>query len=299
MARVLVTGVAGFTGRYVASALVERGHEVIGMVHDAGEKALPVPVELHACDLTDIAGLENLVRETRPDRVVHLAAISFVSHSDVNEIYQANLIGTLNLLQTLARSEHPVEHVLLASSANIYGNRQDGQLSEDVQPLPSNHYGVSKLAMEHLARVMGGQVPITVTRPFNYTGVGQSPNFIIPKVVDHARRKASKIELGNIDVARDFSDVRMVADSYVRLLETPAAIGQTFNVCSGRSYALRDVIGMVEDIAGMRFEISVNPAFVRSDDIMELYGSRARLEAVVGDLPVIDLRETLAWMLGC
>lgn len=297
MAKVLVTGVAGFTGRYVSSALVGRGHEVVGMVHDLPGRPIDAPVDLHICDLADIDGLERLVRNTRPDRVVHLAAISFVSHSNVNEIYQANAIGTLNLLQVLARTDHRVEQVLLASSANVYGNRQDGQLSEDVVPLPSNHYGVSKLAMEHLARIMGGQVPITITRPFNYTGVGQSPNFVIPKLVDHARRRETRVELGNLDPARDFSDVRMVADCYARLLETPAAIGRTFNVCSGRSYALREVISIVEDLAGIKFDISVNPAFVRNDEIMELYGSRARLDDAVGQVPMPDLRETLSWML--
>ncbi len=298
MAKVLVTGVAGFTGRYVSRALASRGHDVIGMIHEVPDMRFDVPVDLHTCDLADITGLEKLVRDTRPDRVVHLAAISFVSHADVNEIYQANTIGTLNLLQVLARADHPVEQVLLASSANVYGNRQDGQLTEDVEPLPSNHYGVSKLAMEHVARIMGGQVPITITRPFNYTGVGQSPNFVIPKLVDHARRRQASIELGNLAPARDFSDVRMVADCYARLLEAPAAIGHTFNVCSGRSYALREVIRIVEDLADIKFDISENPAFVRSDEIMELYGSRSRLDDVVGEVPMPDLRETLSWMLG-
>lgn len=297
MARVLITGISGFTGSYVARALAGQGHEIIGLARDDSAPELAEASETHIADLADLAALDNLVKRTKPDRVVHLAAISFVSHSDVNEIYQANLIGTLNLLQALSRSERPVERILLVSSANVYGNRLGGRLTEAIEPLPSNHYGVSKLAMEHMARIMGSQLPLIVTRPFNYTGVGQSPNFIIPKLIGHAKRRESAIELGNIDVARDFSDVRWVADAYVRLLDSPAAIGQTFNICSGRSSALRDVIAIIEDLADIRFDISVNPAFVRSDEIMELYGSRARLESVIGAVAIPELRETLAWML--
>src|SRR3546814_7730381 len=120
--------------------------------------------------------------------------------------------------------------------------------------------------MENVGLIMGGNLPIVMTRPFNYTGVGQSLNFIIPKLVDHARRRVAQIELGNIDVSRDFSDVRTVADAYVRLLDTPEAVGKTFNISSGRSYALREVITMIEEIADIRFEITVNPSFVRNED---------------------------------
>src|SRR3546814_9617808 len=94
--------------------------------------------------------------------------------------------------------------------------------------------------------------------------------------VDHARRRVAQIELGNIDVSRDFSDVRTVADAYVRLLDTPEAVGKTFNISSGRSYALREVITMIEEIADIRFEITVNTSFVRYDEIMELYGNHDR-----------------------
>src|SRR3546814_769177 len=116
--------------------------------------------KIYPADLEDRHSLQRLVADAQPDRVVHLAAISFVGHNDVNAFYTTNLIGTLNLLHALGDAEKPVERILLASSANIYGNRQGGQLSEDTAPLPSNHYGVSKLAMENVGRIMGGNLPI-------------------------------------------------------------------------------------------------------------------------------------------
>lgn len=296
MARVLITGISGFTGRYVAQALAERGQEVVGMVRSLDEGGVLGASGLVEGDLGDPESLERVIDETRPDRVVHLAAISFVAHGDSNELYRTNLLGTVNLLQALAQTSCGRNGILIASSANVYGD-QGGQLKEDTLPLPANHYGITKFATEHVARITSTRLPIIVVRPFNYTGVGQSLNFIIPKIIDHARRGVPDIELGNIDVARDFSDVRMVAQCYARLLDCPSAIGQTFNVCRGTSTRLREVIAIIEDLAGMSFVIRTNPAFVRESEIMDLYGCRDRLTATIGQIDMLDLRDTLAWML--
>ncbi|RVT94946.1 NAD-dependent epimerase/dehydratase family protein [Sphingomonas crocodyli] len=296
MAKVLVTGVGGFTGRYVAQALVARGHDVIGMARSADEPQVPEVSKTYLAELSDKAMLTEMIAQAKPDRVIHLAAISFVSHGDTKEMYDANLIGTANLLQACVDAKCTLSNILLASSANIYGNGRSGQLDEDIAPLPANHYGISKLATEHLGRIYLDRLPITIVRPFNYTGVGQAVNFVVPKIIDHARRGQSKIELGSLDVARDFSDVRAVADSYIRLIERPEAVGQTFNVCSAQAYKLRDVIRMVEAISGIAFDISVNPAFVREGEIKTLFGSRNKLEAVIGPLQMPPFDETLSWM---
>ena len=187
--------------------------------------------------------------------------------------------------------------VLLASSANIYGNARGGQLDETAPAAPANDYAVSKVAAEHVARIYSSRVPIIVSRPFNYTGRGQSESFLLPKIVAHARDRAPVMELGNLDVARDFSDVRAIADAYVRLLSTPAAVGQTFNICSGRAVSLHDVIDLVSSISGHRPEIRVNPALVRENEVSKLWGSPAKLESVIGPLKHIPLEETLRWML--
>lgn len=298
MARVLVTGIGGFTGGYMASALKARGHAVIGAGRAAHAAAAGLLDECHELDLEDLGSTRAFVAELRPDRVIHLAGIAFVAHDDPAAIYQANLIGTRNLLQAIADLDHVVDRVLLASSANVYGNVREGVLDEDCPPLPANDYAVSKLAMEHLARIFMPQVPSIIARPFNYTGVGQSPSFLIPKLIGHARGGERKIELGNLDVARDFSDVRTVADCYARLLDCPEAIGGTFNVCSGIPRSLREVVGLIEDISGTRFEISVNPALVRQTEVRSLAGSRARLEAMIGPVQMPPLEDTIRWMLA-
>jgi nucleoside-diphosphate-sugar epimerase len=187
--------------------------------------------------------------------------------------------------------------VVLAGSANIYGNATVEPVHEDVPPAPANDYAVSKLAMEHLARLWADRLPIAITRPFNYTGVGQDVRFLIPKIVDHFRRGEDKIELGNTRVWRDFGDVRTVARYYRRLVETAPA-GATLNLCTGVAHSLAEILDMMAAIAGYEIDVVVNPAFVRDNEVTRLVGSRARLVETLGDEPAIPLEQTLGWMYG-
>ena len=290
--RALVTGLRGFTGEYVARELRDAGYRVFGTA-TPGDVA-PEP-GVFAVDLCDRAAVAAMVEEVQPDVVVHLAGIAFVGHGDAEQIYRVNVAGTRNVLEALAALRKRPSAVLLASSANIYGNASVPVIDEQVAPAPANDYAVSKLAMEYMARLWMDRLPIIIARPFNYTGVGQSENFLLPKIVSHFRRKAGTIELGNLAIARDFSDVRMVAWSYRRLLAAAPA-GQAFNICSGRSHSLASVIDMMSDIAGYRIEVRVNPAFVRTNDVLTLTGDNARLAGVVGAIPTRPLSETLRWM---
>lgn len=297
MSRTLITGVDGFTGRYLAALLASKGDEVVGLTHM--ELAQPVPglSASHACDLRDAAKLRAALVRFAPDKIVHLAAIAFVAHGDAENIYLTNVVGTRNLLEA-ATTVDGLETLLLASSANIYGNRVGGAIDETVPPDPINDYAVSKLAMEFVARLYQDRLPIVIARPFNYTGVGQSPDFVIPKIVSHVQRKSTVIELGNIDIARDFSDIRDVVKAYAALLDDPTAVGQVFNICSGEAQSLRTVIDVIRDLSGHAFDIEVNPAFVRNNEVEKLWGDRSKIEAMLGHAPRHSLRETLAWMLA-
>jgi GDP-6-deoxy-D-talose 4-dehydrogenase len=302
MNKVLITGADGFTGRYLAAELHAAGYEVHGLVHKAGTGSVAGVSALHVADLSDAARLTAVVQEVQPHQVAHLAAIAFVAHGDVDAIYRTNLVGTRHLLEALVQSKAPLDAVLLASSANVYGNSLGGILDEATLPAPANDYAVSKLAMEYVAKLYAERLPIVIARPFNYTGVGQAESFLLPKIVNHVRRRAPLIELGNLDVARDFSDVRNVVQAYMRLLEAPGAVGQTFNVCSGKAWSLNEVLDMVRKISGHDFEVRVNPAFVRANEVKTLLGSRAKLDALSGSaaprVAEIPLHDTLRWMLG-
>jgi nucleoside-diphosphate-sugar epimerase len=290
--RALITGLSGFTGHYVAQELRAAGYQVFGTISPG---STPGEGEF-AVDLLDRAGLAAMAGEVQPDVVVHLAAIAFVAHGDIDQIYRVNVVGTRNLLEALAGLEKKPSAVLLASSANIYGNTEVGVIHEEVPAAPANDYAVSKLSMEYMARLWQDKLPLIFVRPFNYTGVGQAENFLLPKIVAHFRRKASDIELGNLHVWRDFSDVRMVAASYRKLLAAPAAIGGTFNICSGHAYSLGEALDMMAEIAGYKINVHVNPAFVRANEVVRLTGDNRRLVEATGALNTLPLADTLRWM---
>lgn len=292
--KALITGIHGFTGRYMAAELARSGYHVLGLgtgADIAGDDFRPI-------DLLNADAVQAAVQDWQPDVVVHLAAVAFVGHGDANAFYQINLIGTRNLLQALAGLSKRPEAILLASSANIYGNASEGMVDESVPPAPANDYAVSKLAMEYMARLYARTLPIVVARPFNYTGVGQSEDFVVPKIVAHFRRKAPVIKLGNIGVWRDFGDVRMVVRAYRQLLELEQAMGRTINICSGKAYCLQEILQMCEAITGHQMHVEVDPAFVRGNEVKTLCGDATQLRELLGEWQPVALQDTLQWMLA-
>lgn len=278
--KILLTGAAGFTGLFFKAQAEAAGHTVVPLL----------------ADLTDKAAVAAEVAQAQPDAVVHLAAISFVGHAHDTAFYGVNVVGTMNLLSAVAALPVKPAKVLLASSANIYGNCDASPITESQPPAPVNHYGMSKLAMEHMAMTYADRLPIVITRPFNYTGPGQAPQFLIPKLVSHFARKADRIELGNLHVEREFNDVRMVCDAYLRLLDK-GVTGQVYNVCSGQPYTLQHVISTLEEITGHHMQVQVNPAFVRANEVHRLCGNPHKLIDCIGPLKNAAISDTLAWML--
>jgi nucleoside-diphosphate-sugar epimerase len=297
MKRTLITGVGGFTGRYMADFLSRRGHEVYGIVH--AEHVDPIFGVKHVfeADLVNFRNVTRVVEEVRPNHVVHLAGVAFVGHMDVEQIYRSNIVGTRQLLEALVGLSQVPQSILLCSSANVYGNAHGGVIDESATFAPANDYAISKVAMEYVATLYRDRLPLIVVRPFNYTGRGQPPQFLVPKIVAHFKEAAPAIELGNLDVARDFSDVRAVVEIYARLLDTRSAVGGTYNVCSGAAVTLQQVLDLVRRISGHDLEVRFNSALARSNEVRILEGSQAALERVIGTVPSIPLEETLGWML--
>ena len=188
---------------------------------------------------------------------------------------------------------HRPRAVLLASSANVYGNARSRSRRRSL-PAPANDYAVSKLAMEYMACSHGPTADRHHPAVQLYGGRPDA-NFLIPKIVGHFQRRERVIELGNIDVERDFSDVRTIARIYSALLQKAPA-GDVFNVCSGKVYSLKEVLAMVADIAGYEIEVRVNPAFVRINEVKRLQGDAGKLRQAIGDFQAIPLQETLRWM---
>ena len=276
-----MTGASGFTGKHVVSKLREIG---------AVPNALLAPLE-------NLEELDHEIGNSAPDFVIHLAGIANVAYSDNLEFYRVNVLGTTNLLDVLSRRCTGLKQVLIASSANVYGNAENSPIDEDTSTSPLNHYATSKVAMELLSRTWLVRLPIAFTRPFNYTGVGQSEAFLIPKVVGHFVRRESEISLGNLNVTREFNDVRMIAEAYVGLLQN-AVIGEIYNLCSGHGHTLHEVLDLLERLTGTQISVKVDQALVRPNELSVLIGNPAKLNRTVSELTQYPLENTLTWMLG-
>lgn len=284
---VLITGARGFTGQRLRTHLQAAGWRVVGLDRGPASGADDL-----SADLARPEQLRTVLEAVQPDYIIHLAAITFVPHGDPLEIYQTNLFGTLNLLDAVVQTGLQPRKILLASSANVYGNPAVEVIDETVCPAPVNHYAMSKLAMEHLARTYEDRLPILITRPFNYTGVGQDERFLIPKIVGCYRQRQAVIELGNLDVIRDFSDVRFVVEAYRQLLEGDHT-GETVNICSGVGIALGEIIERMNQMAGYAIEVKVNPAFVRANEVRRLIGDNHKLRRLVGEWPQYSIDDLL------
>lgn len=281
--RIGLTGSLGFTGVHFTRAALAAGHVICPIQGDLTQSEALAQ---------EVAGI---CQQGPLDAVVHLAAISHVAHADLDAFYRVNVVGTGYLLDALLEAGQSPK-VLLASSANVYGNTDQSPIQETLAPQPANHYAVSKLAMEFLAQTYAQRLPLFLVRPFNYTGPLHDESFLIPKLIRHFVEKRSSVSLGNLHVEREFNDVRMVCASYLGLLEK-AHTGDVYNICTGQSYSLTQVLATLSEISGHAISVEVNPAFVRANEVHRLCGSPDKLRQALGVLPDFSLRDTLAWML--
>lgn len=292
MRRALITGINSFTGPYIARELSQSGVQVYGL---SQRPSASKNANILVGNILEPDSLDEVIKACSPHVVIHLAAVTYVPHGNIAEIYQTNVIGTRCLLDALSRQAVIPEKILLASSANVYGNAEAEALDEVTAFAPENDYAVSKVAMEYMAGIWSSRLPISVVRPFNYTGEGQASKFLIPKIVNHFKQQKTTIELGNIDVIRDFSDVRFVSCAYRELVEK-AEPGEAYNICSGEGHSLQQIIETMNDLAGYKISVSVNPEFVRKNEVKKLVGSNRKLFELCPSLTKISIRDTLDWM---
>ena len=281
--RILVTGASGFTGRYVLLSLKRAGFE-------------PLVLNSNLCD--DVS-LSAEVASIKPEAVIHLAGIAYVGYGNLTDFYRVNVIGTLNLLQALEATHSIIGPVVLASSANVYGNSyQDEAIKEYFEPNPINDYAVSKLSMEKMASLWKDRLPITVVRPFNYTGIGQSPSYVVPKIIDTFRHRKPEICLGNVSVWRDFSDVRDISRWYTEIIKKNI-VNHTINFCSGKIISLKEIIRICEQITKYKIKLNVDTKLQRKNELVQLQGDRALLQSLLGpeSNQIYTIEDTINWML--
>lgn len=277
---VYVTGSSGFLGTYICDILCLSGFSVFRSTKK----------------LDDFNGLVSELKNSRANYVLHLAACSYVAHENTNDFYTTNLLGTKNLIEAISLSLPNLTKLIITSSAAVYGNVSSSILSEDIIPSPTNDYGISKFAMEMVCRQWFSKIPILIVRPFNFTGIGQSTKFIIPKIVEHFKNKSPEITLGNTSTYREYNDVRDVASYYLSLMRSEKH-SDVLNICNGISISIQEVLELCRDISKHQLVVTSDPKLYRFGEINKLCGSTDKMLNVYTLKPKFNLSDTIYWML--
>ena len=282
MKSAFITGLSGFVGTHLAAYLSGLNWRVAGSDLRPG---LPVSA-FYQADINDRTMLRQVIRETRPEVIFHLAGV--IKSDTPDKYYQAHVLGTVALLDAVVESGlSPV--VFIASSSAVYGAGLGSRpITEQFKPRPATHYGVSKLAQElaalHYLTSFG--LPVLLVRTFNLLGPGLSPQLAcsgFARQIALAERNGtpSTIMTGNLSARRDFVDVRDAVRAYAMLVEKGQA-GQAYNVASGRAVPIFECLDFLREQAKVQVDAAVDPARLQADDIPVQAGSIKRLQSATG-----------------
>ena len=289
MDRILLTGYSGFTGSFILELAARKKIRIFCLSEDGKASSAPI-------DLLDYRAVNEKIREINPTSLIHLAALSHVQHEPAADFYGINVGGSRNLVQAMASLDSGLVNCVFASSANVYGNSHEIVLHENDPLSPVNDYGLSKKGMEEMLYLWRYRLPITITRPFNYTGLGQKNEFLIPKIVSAFKARQTELELGNLTVSRDFSDVRFIDQAYLTLACQTSEF-RILNLCSGTLTSINEIISLCSQITGHHLNVISKPEFIRKNEILKLKGATENMERALGYKSGYTLRDTLSWML--
>jgi GDP-4-dehydro-6-deoxy-D-mannose reductase len=308
--RALVTGIAGFVGRHLAAQLLARGDDVHGVLHRTDSAVIAALTRahpgladrLHVGDLTDGAAAARIVAAVQPEALFHLAAITTVADgaADPAAAMRVNVLAGIQVLAAVQRHA-PACRVLAVGSSEAYGAVDAAALpiAEDCPLRPLSAYGASKAALDVTAYqwAHGAGLDVIRVRPFNHTGPGQRPDFVCPdfarQLVAIARgERAPVMAVGDLDLVRDFSDVRDVVAAYLAVIERGER-GAVYNVCSGVGRSIRSVLDTLSEIVGVHVRAEPVGARRRPGSPLAVIGSAAALRDATGWRPRIPWHETL------
>lgn len=304
MQPILITGGTGFVGTHLIRHLNPGKANIIVLASGRSPSQAEPGVELHKMDIRNRQGVRTIIHLFRPSKIFHLAGISKVdlSWSDPRLTFEVNVLGAQNLFEA-ALGLDPPPRVLNVSTAQVYA-RSDGVLTEASPVGPDNPYAASK-AMAELLLVQyrnctaGG---IITARSFNHTGPGQSPNFVLPSIASQLAEieeglRPPKLKLGNLDIVRDFTDVRDVVRAYDLLLER-GKTGEVYNVCSGCPVRLSDILDKFLELCPVAVDVEAQPGLIRSNEIARIIGDRTKISAHTDWNPQISLQQTIEDLLS-
>lgn len=300
--RILITGGTGFVGPHLIRFL--KSPEVKLFVVSSRTVDVQEPhVEYRKVDIRQADDVGALIRETLPAQIYHLAGVSTVAHSWKNprNAFDVNVLGSYNIFEAAMRLLS-APRILNVSTAQVYA-RSNHALTETDQTAPDNPYAATKamaelLAVQYKQSRSGG---IITARAFNHTGPGQQTTFVMPSIAKQLAEVEAAIhppviKVGDLNVRRDFTDVRDVVAAYCALLAKGDA-GETYNVCSGRAVLLADLVKELQKNCSVKVTIEIDPARVRPDEVPQMLGDPGKLQRATGWIPKIPIENTLKSLL--
>jgi len=305
--RVLITGGTGFVGKHLVKRLMEYGYnDFIITTHDIRFNGYTQKeVKVVKWNSNDPKRIFSIINNYQPKTIIHLAAQSSVSMSwrEPEETYQTNVILTISLLESLIKQKN-IKRILLVGSSEEYGYIMPELLpvKETYIGMPMNPYGLSKSFQNNLGRFYYEiyRLPIIMTRSFNHIGPGQNPNFVIPQfckqAVEIKEGKVKDFITGDTSVKRDFTDVRDVVEAYIALLEK-GNNGESYNVCSGKSISLNEIINIIADILSININKRIDSRRLRIIENPDIYGDIGKIKSITGWSPKIKIYDTLSDMI--
>lgn len=306
--KILITGAEGFAGYYLIKLLLDKGvlpADIYGIyLENTGRAGKEFKINWIQCNIKEVEFLDILNR-IKPDQIYHLAGQSSVglSYKIPEDTIKTNVIGTLYLFNWLRDNKQINSRTLIISSGDIYIDTRKKVRTEDTRIEPSNFYSLSKFCVDYLYGFyfMNFNLDIVCVRPFNHTGPGQSTRFALPSFAEQISRikieeKNGKIFTGNLNIWRDFTDVRDVVKGYYLLMENGKS-GEVYNVCRGESFSLEELLRYMIEISGKEIQVCVDKKRLRKQDIEYIIGDYSKLHMLTEWEPEIDIKTTLKDML--
>jgi GDP-4-dehydro-6-deoxy-D-mannose reductase len=301
--RVLITGGTGFVGTHLVRFLKPSSSKIAVLSSGHIKSCREEGVAYYELDIRGADEVHSVVREFKPTRVYHLAGISAVdlSWSNPRLTFEVNVLGTYNLFDAAMSLPSPPK-ILNVSTAQVYA--PSCRVLTEASPVgPDNPYAASKamaelLLVQYRKSARGG---VITARSFNHTGPGQPSNFVLPSISRQfaemqAGLRPPKLTVGNVNVRRDFTDVRDVVHAYVALLDK-GRTGEVYNVCSGTAVRLMDIIRKFQATCGTNVNFENDPALARSNDVPQVVGDPAKIRKETGWSPQVTLEETIRALL--
>lgn len=301
MKKILIFGVSGFAGRYMANELIDNGYDVYGT--DLVENpVLPKKLIFKKADIMNAPEVEEVVLSVRPDAVINLAAINSVGESwnNVMRTISVNISGALNILEAVRKCE-PIPKILFVGSSEEYESTENN-ITENMKLNSNNPYGVSTITQDYLMEIYKEHYGMECyyVRPFNQLGVGQKSNSALPsfckQVADIEKSGRSGIvEVGNLDVERDYTDIRDIVKAYRMILESDNS-STIYNVGSGNTYSIRELLEYIISLSSQKIDVVVNPELIRPVDSKRICCDYSRIKNELCWKPQFDIKDTLRTM---